>query len=142
MSRFSNLVFLGQLFAVPLIGLFLGTAAVEFCDAVPSLRGNQFVGWSCYALVGLAEGLITAYRFPNVDDSWARFVWIAPVGACVIMFIGEYRTFPQSALSEFFVIDPYSARRGFISGLVTAPTFSTCCYSLGVWITKNLISPL
>jgi hypothetical protein len=107
---------------------------VECFDTVSGSRGNQLVAWSWYALVGFVEGYFTASTFPDVDYSWARFVWIVPVSLCVILFFSEYRTFPQVAVGEFLVIDPYSASRGFISGFVTAPTFATCWYSFGIWI--------
>ena len=134
MGRFSAPVFLAQLLAVPLLGLMLGGAAVELFDTMSGSRGNQLVAWSCYALVGFAQGYFTTRNFPDVDYSWARFVWIAPVSLCVVLFLGEYRRDPHSVMNEFLVIDPYHASRGLVSGFVTAPTFATCFYSVGVWV--------
>ena len=137
MSRFSAPVFLAQLFAAPLLCLLFGDLAVELVDGLLGTRGNQFVAWSCYALVGFIEGYLTRIAFPDVDHSWARFVWVVPVALCVIFFVTDYRRFPDSAVREFLIIDPYSASRGLVSGFVAAPTFATCFYSFGVWAARK-----
>jgi len=134
MGRFSAPIFLAQLLVVPVVALVAGLLAVEFLDSVLGSRGNQLLAWSCYALVGFAQGYLTGTNFPDVDCSWARFIWVVPVGVCVLLFLGEFRRDPHAAINEFLVINPYSTVGGALGDVVTAPTLATCLYSVGVWV--------
>jgi hypothetical protein len=127
---------------VPLLWALLARFPTELRHALgPTLGAVAAVTWNVIAVwtVGFVLGVLVQRGFPRAVRV-GRFVWILPTVFFVICFLADCtnRPFPTVFADFFWPGSNGEAWWGVI--LVTFPTWSSICYSIGIIFTAKRLT--